>query len=63
MLQRVYSLTPVASVIWDHLDGQHNLRGIAEKVTQQFDTDLEHATKDCVEFVEALLEAELVAKA
>ncbi len=59
-MQHIFSLDSVGELIWENLDGQTALDQIVLKIVDDFEIDIDTATKDCIEFVNNLLESELV---
>ena len=59
-LDAVVTLNPVASRIWELLDGQRGLDAIVETICDEFEVTPETARADVDEFVRNLAEAELI---
>ena len=57
----VLRLNAVGGFIWMQLDGTRTADEIAERVTRQFMTDAEDATRDVREFLARLRSLELIA--
>lgn len=57
-----HTLNPVATFIWQQLDGKKQLKTIVDEICLEFDVDENTAKKDCVDFIQALLKEELVSK-
>ncbi len=55
-----FVLNSVCQVIWDELDGEKNLGQIARQVVVNFDVSEEEALRDLMDFVQELLDQELV---
>lgn len=55
-----HTLNPVGSFIWEELDGQNTLKDIAKKLSQKFEVDLETSENDCVDFINDLLDKDMV---
>ena len=55
-----HTLNPVATNIWKYLDGKTPIKTIIKNVSKEFDIDLETAQKDCLEFINELIEKDLV---
>lgn len=53
-------LNPVASFIWEELDGERDLRSLAAAVSAEFDVGGEEALRDALEFAAALLKKGMV---
>ena len=53
-------LNPVASLVWDAIDGRRTLAEILESVLRDYDVPREQATRDLLEFVDALREHGMV---
>ncbi len=61
-MQRIFSLTPVASYIWERLDGESSLEEVLRGIIERFSVDRAEAERDLREFVEELAGAELIEK-
>jgi hypothetical protein len=59
-MQRIFSLTPVADFIWEKLDGAQDLGNIRKQITMEYEVSQEQASSDIYEFVEQLIEFDLV---
>ena len=53
-------LNPVATFIWEHLDGCTKLKEIIKNLTEEFDVDYKTAEKDCLDFIEKLIKENIV---
>ena len=54
-IKRVYRLQdPVASSVWQLIDGRRTIRQIRKRVCEEFDTEAQRAEKDLLEFLEHL---------
>jgi hypothetical protein len=53
-------LNPVASLVWDAIDGRRTLEEILESVLRDYEVPREEATRDLLEFVNALREQGMV---
>ena len=53
-------LNPVASLVWDAIDGRRTLAEILESVLRDYEVPREEATRDLLEFVNALREQGMV---
>jgi len=53
-------LNPVASLVWDAIDGRRTLAEILESVLRDYDVPREQAMQDLIEFVNALHEQGMV---
>jgi hypothetical protein len=60
-MQRIFALNRVAAQIWEQLDGNRTLDELREEVVARFDVGADEAEKDLRRFIEALLEAGLIA--
>ena len=49
-----HALNPVATFIWEQMDGKTRVEEIIQGVCREFDVDYETAEKDCREFVNML---------
>lgn len=59
-MQRIFSLNPVAEVVWDLLDGRHDVEDILKKVLENFDVEKDIADADVRGLIEELLQADLI---
>ena len=59
-MERIFALDPVAEFIWEQLNGEKSLKDIRDEVLGAFDVKKEKAETDIFEFIENLLEAELI---
>jgi hypothetical protein len=55
-LEAIFTLNPVASTVWDLIDGATSVEGLAAAVSRQYEVDQDMAAADVAEFV-ALLAA------
>jgi hypothetical protein len=55
-----HTLNPVATFIWDHLDGKAKLEDIAESLSQEFEVDYETSLDDCEDFIRDLLDKDMI---
>ncbi len=55
-----HTLNPVATFIWEQADGRVKAEQIIEKISQEFEVDLETAKRDCLEFLGELIRKDLV---
>jgi hypothetical protein len=53
-------LNPVASLVWDAIDGRRTLAEILESVLRDYDVPREQAMRDLIEFVNTLREQGMV---
>ena len=56
----IYNLNSVGAFIWEHLDGDHTLRDIKNKLLEAFDVSSPIAETDLSEFVDQLEEIDAV---
>jgi hypothetical protein len=61
-MQKIFSLNPVADYIWEHLDGKQDLMAICSQIDALFDSKPEEVQTDVVDFINELLEANLIAE-
>jgi len=59
-MQRIYALDPVADFIWERLDGRQSVGDIHAAVVRNFDVPAEQAYQDLIEFIEEIMDANLV---
>ncbi len=62
-MQRIFTLDPVAEFIWQDMDGTRRMKDIRDRLLDLFDVGRETADSDIREFIEELLEAELIRRA
>ncbi len=55
-----HALNPVATFIWEQMNGRTRVEEIVERVCQEFEVTRETAEKDCREFIEALKRREMI---
>ncbi len=55
-----HTLNPVATFIWEQLDGQATLSDIVERLSQEFEIDRETSENDCVDFINDLLNKDMI---
>ena len=53
-------LNPVATFIWEHLDGHTQLKEIIRWLSEEFDVDYKTAEKDCMDFISKVRNMEIV---
>lgn len=53
-LDCIYSLNPVAALVWEHLDGFHDLAAIKERITGEFEVSASAAEADLLFFIEEM---------
>ncbi|NMC38127.1 MAG: PqqD family protein [Bacteroidales bacterium] len=51
-MNRLFTLNETGAFIWELIDGKKNVGEIVAKFTEEFDIDLETATKDILSFIE-----------
>ena len=61
-LDAVYTLSPVAVLIWNLLDGKRSIDDIVTAICDEFDVDRTAASADVAEFVADLSEAALISQ-
>jgi hypothetical protein len=59
-MQKIFSLNDVADYVWDHLDGEKNLIDIRNGILDEFEVSEDEAESDLLEFINELLEADLI---
>jgi hypothetical protein len=55
-----HTLNPVATFIWQHIDGHTMVKDIVSRISSDFDIDPFTAEKDCVEFISELVRKNLL---
>jgi len=61
-MQRIFMLNPVAEYIWDNLNKDRHLSAIHAGVVNDFDVSPSDAEKDIIEYINQLIELELVSE-
>ncbi|MFZ2198247.1 MAG: PqqD family protein [Thermodesulfovibrionales bacterium] len=59
-MQVIYSLGPVAALLWEQIDGRNTNEILLAKVLENFEVGQEEAQQDILEFTEELLKAGLI---
>jgi hypothetical protein len=59
-MQRIFSLNPAAEYIWSQLNGKRTLQEIRNSVLSAFDVPQNQADTDIEEFIDALLNENLI---
>lgn len=59
-MQRIFSLNPLAELIWQGLNMQKNLNDIRSSIIEKFEVTEEDADSDLREFIAELLKAGLI---
>lgn len=60
-MRRLFSLNPVGEFIWEQLDGKTTLKDIIKRLQDAFEVGDEIALADTTEFINDLLNANLIA--
>jgi hypothetical protein len=55
-----HTLNPVATFIWEQIDGKTTLSDIANRLSQEFEIDRETSENDCKDFINDLLDNDIV---
>jgi hypothetical protein len=50
-----YNFNLVGTHVWERCDGQHTVAQIAGELAEEFEVNLEEATRDCQEFIDSLV--------
>ncbi len=50
-LDCIYSLNPVGALVWEHLDGSHDLDAIKNRITAEYDVADDKAETDLLSFI------------
>ena len=58
-LQYIFTLDPVGEAIWRRLDAARSLDDLVTGVCDEFDVERPRAERDCREFLQALVDAQL----
>ena len=56
----IYNLNEMGAFIWEHLDGQHKLRSVKDKIVDEYEVSPQEAEADLKAFVTDLIEIEAV---
>jgi len=59
-MQKIFVLNPLASFIWEHLDGAHTVAELLDAIMEQFAVDRDQAQLDAVDFIGQLQEQNLL---
>jgi hypothetical protein len=62
-MQHIFTLNPVADYVWKHLDGEISTADIRDGILSEFEVDKAEAVSDLIDFIDELLEAELIVEA
>ncbi len=54
--QRLHTLNPVGTYVWDRADGR-SIAAIVDELVREFEVDIDRATSDVLQFVEQLVRA------
>ena len=58
--KRMHALNDVASYIWQLLEKPHTVKGIINKVIEQYDIDTKSASRDVLTFINQLKDRNLI---
>ena len=53
-------LNPVATFIWEHLNGRTQLKEIVRKLSEEFEVDYKTAEKDCMDFISKITDKGII---
>ena len=56
----IYNLNEMGAFVWEHLDGEQNLKNIKDKILAEYDVSSKEAQDDLNEFMTDLLEIQAV---
>lgn len=56
-----YNLNKVGAFIWEHCDGKHTLSQIAASLADRYDVEPAEAARDCLMFIDELVDQGLLA--
>ncbi len=59
-MQKIFAVDAVAEYIWQQVDGKNDLGAISDGVVKSFDVDKKQAGDDILEFIDQLLNAQLI---
>ncbi len=59
-MQKIMTLNGLGEFIWTRLDGDKTLNSIADDIVDNYDVENETAQADMIEFVDMLIEEDLV---
>ena len=55
-MNSVYTLNETGAFIWEQIDGKRTIRDLIDLLNQEFETDIETASKDVIDFIENMKE-------
>jgi hypothetical protein len=55
-MNSVYTLNETGAFIWEQIDGKRTTGNLIDLLTQEYETDIETATKDVFDFIENMKE-------
>lgn len=53
-------LNPVATFIWEQLDGHTLINEIVKRLVEEFEVDYKTAKRDCMDFISKVIDKEIV---
>lgn len=56
----LYSLNPIASIIWEMSDGKTEIKQIINRIENEFNVDRSVAESDCKEFIDDFIQKGLL---
>jgi len=59
-MDSIYTLNGTGAFIWEQIDGKSSLEEIADKLTEEYDTDRDTAGKDVLAFIENMIRIRVV---
>ena len=59
-LQQIFSINAVGALLWERLDGEHDIEALCDAAAEQFDVTAAGAESSVRAFLAQLLEADLI---
>jgi len=60
MEDELYTLSETGKAIWDRLDGKNSLQDIAEKLSSEFEAEIEEIEQDIIGLIRELLQRRMI---
>ena len=58
--KNMHTLDEIGGFIWENIDGKNSISSITERICDEYDVNRSIAEKDILEFIEKLIEKELI---
>ncbi|MCH8028751.1 MAG: PqqD family protein [Candidatus Dadabacteria bacterium] len=59
-MNRLFALSPLGTYIWAQINGRRKMETVLQAILNKFEVDGEVAERDCFEFINQLIGAELI---